>query len=202
MSSETADFGEFLRRIRAGDAAAAAALVRQYEPVVRLEVKMRMTDPRLRRVLDSMDLCQSVMASFFVRAAAGQYELGDPKDLVRLLVGMARNKVAFQARRQHAQRRDQRREQAVDPDLFDPAAAGPTPSQVVCGEDLLREFRNRLTGEEREIADRRARDEGWEEIAAALGGTGQARRKQLERAVARVSAELGLDEGDATAAED
>src|SRR5689334_10840505 len=120
MTAEVS-FDDLLRRVRAGDADAAANLVRQYEPVVRLEVKMRLTDTRLRRVVDSMDLCQSVMASFFVRAAAGQYELGSPKDLVRLLVGIARNKVAFQARKLHAARRDQRRERAVDPDVFDPA---------------------------------------------------------------------------------
>jgi DNA-directed RNA polymerase specialized sigma24 family protein len=197
--AESASFDELLQRIRAGDGSAAADLVRQYEPVIRLEVKMRMTDPRLRRVLDSMDICQSVLASFFVRAAAGQYELNEPKDLVRLLVGIARNKVAFQARKQHAQRRDQRREQAVDPDLFDPADPAPSPSEVVCGEELLREFRQRLSGEEREVAERRARGDGWDEIAAALGGTGQGRRKQLERAIARVSQELGLEEADEAA---
>jgi RNA polymerase sigma-70 factor (ECF subfamily) len=192
--ADDAAFVDLLRRIRAGDARAAADLVRQYESVVRLEVKMRMTDPRLRRLFDSMDLCQSVMASFFVRAAAGQYELAEPKDLVRLLVGMARNKVAFQARKQHARRRDQRREQPVDPEHFDPADTGPTPSQIVCGEDLLRAFRQRLSAEEQDLAERRARGEGWEEIAAALGGTGQGRRKQLERAITRVSRELGLEE--------
>lgn len=73
------------------------------------------------------------------------------------------------------------------------ADAGPTPSQIACGAELLREFRKRLNDEERELADRRAHGEGWNEIAAAMGGTGQARRKQLERAVARVSRELGLE---------
>jgi hypothetical protein len=34
----------------------------------------------------------------------------------------------------------------------------------------------------------------WEEVAAALGGTAEARRKQLARAVDRVVGEMGLDE--------
>jgi hypothetical protein len=32
------------------------------------------------------DICQSVMASFFVRAAAGQFNLERPDELIRLLV--------------------------------------------------------------------------------------------------------------------
>src|SRR5262245_25272966 len=36
-------FAEFLNRIRAGDESAAAELVRQYEPLLRREVRMRLT---------------------------------------------------------------------------------------------------------------------------------------------------------------
>ena len=68
--------------------------------------RVRLTDPRLRRVLDSMDVCQSVLASFFVRAAAGQYDLDDPSQLIALLVRMAQNKLAGQARFHHRERRD------------------------------------------------------------------------------------------------
>jgi RNA polymerase sigma-70 factor (ECF subfamily) len=189
-------FNDFIRRIRAGDAEAARQLIKQYEPVVRLEVRMRLGDPRLGRVLDSMDICQSVMASFFVRAAGGQYDLHQPQDLVKLLVVMARNKVAFQARKQRAQRRDVRRTEAVSAEAFEAAAAGPSPSQVVAGKELLEQFRLRLTAEERQIADRRALGKEWAEIATELGGTAQGRRKQLERAIARVSQQLGLEEDD------
>jgi RNA polymerase sigma factor (sigma-70 family) len=189
-------FIDFIRRIRTGDAEAARQLIQQYEPVVRLEVRMRLSDPRLGRVLDSMDICQSVMASFFVRAAGGQYDLDQPQDLVKLLVVMARNKVAFQARKQRAQRRDVRRTEAVTPEEFEAAAAGPSPSQVVAGKELLEQFQKRLSEEERQLADRRALGQGWAEIAAELGGTAQGRRKQLERAIARVSQQLGLEEGD------
>jgi RNA polymerase sigma-70 factor (ECF subfamily) len=185
-------FDGFLARIRAGDARAAEELIRQYERAVRMEVRMRLTDPRMGRVLDSMDVCQSVMASFFVRAAAGQYDLNGPQDLIKLLVVMARNKVATAARKQRRQARDQRRVQALDAEEIDPAAVGPTPSQAVAGKELLDRFRQLLSVEERDLADRRALGQGWAEIAAALGGTPQSRRKQLERAVARVSEQLGI----------
>src|SRR5215813_13431984 len=92
---DPADYTTFVRRVRAGDQDAAAELVRRYEPEIRLMVRtwLRLRDPRLRRVFDSMDVCQSVLASFFVRAAVGEYDLDQPQQLVRLLVGMARNKL-------------------------------------------------------------------------------------------------------------
>ena len=186
-------FADFLQRIRAGDEQAAAELVRRYESAVRVEVRMRLADSRLRRVLDSMDLCQSVLASFFVRVAAGQYDLERPEQLVRLLVTIARNKVAYQARRQQAQRRDQRRDVAVDRAGWEPAGAEPSPSRVVSGRELLAELRRRLTPEELRVADLRAEGRQWAEIAAALGGTAQARRRQLARALDRVAAQVDLE---------
>ena len=48
---------------------------------------------RLRRVLDSVDVCQSVLANFFVRVAAGQFDLDQPEQLLRLLATMARNRI-------------------------------------------------------------------------------------------------------------
>ncbi len=190
---EGGDFGEFLGRIRGGDEQAAAELVRRYEAAVRLEVRMRLGDPRLRRVLDSMDVCQSVLASFFVRAAVGEYDLERPEQLVRLLVTIARNKVAYQARRMGAGLRDHRRDVALDAGGGDVAARGPSPSRVACGREQLAEVRRRLSDEERRLADLRAEGREWAEVATAMGGTAQARRKQLARALDRVVAEMGLD---------
>ena len=73
MSEESA-FRDLIRRVRAGDEDAAKEIVRIYEPAIRREARVRLVDPRLRRLFDSMDICQSVFASFFVRAAMGQYE--------------------------------------------------------------------------------------------------------------------------------
>ena len=193
MPNETS-FADFIRRIRAGDAQAAAELVQRYESVIRVEVRHRLSDPRLRRLFDSGDISQSVLASFFVRAASGQYDLEQPAQLVKLLVGMTRNKLAFQARKQRAMRRDNRRIQTLDLETCDVAASDASPSQVVAGQELLENFRQRLSPEERQLADLRTQGRDWADIAAVLGGTAQARRKQLARAVERVAKELGLDE--------
>jgi len=195
--SDADSFSSFLRRVRAGDAEAAAELVRRYEPLVRRAVRLQLEDRRLRRLFDSSDVCQSVLASFFARAAVGQYDLDGPEQLVKLLVTMTKNKVASEARKQTRQRRDQRRVAGGDEALATVAGRGPTPSRHLAGRELLARFREQLTEEERQVADLRAEGLGWDEVAARLGGTAQARRMQLSRATARVARDLGLDDDDA-----
>ena len=56
--------------------------------------------------------------------------------------------------------------------------------------ELLEKFRRRLSEEEWELVDLRAQGYEWPEIAARLGGTAQARRKQFTRAVDRVGQQL------------
>jgi len=194
MSEEEA-FRELIRKVRSGDQQAATDLVRQYEPEIRRAVRLRLTDPRLNRVLDSMDICQSVMANFFVRVHAGQFELDRPEQLLRLLVTMARNRLLDQARRQQAGRRDARRvDAAAEEGLANVADSGVgTPSQIVSHAELLQRVRSQLTEEERQIADRRALSQDWAEIAKELGSTPDAVRKKLGRALDRVTRRLGLD---------
>src|SRR5947209_15971796 len=97
-------FHDLIGRVRSGDQDAATVLVRQYEATVRRVIRFRLTDARLRSAFDSTDICQSVLASFFVRAAAGQFDLSRPEHLVKLLATMARNKLAGRARREQAGR--------------------------------------------------------------------------------------------------
>jgi RNA polymerase sigma-70 factor (ECF subfamily) len=196
--SDQNPFTDFVGRIRAGDEQAALELVRRYEPLIRREVRLSLEDRRLARLFDSMDVCQSVLKSFFVRTAAGEYDLDTPEQLQRLLVAMARNKLASAASRQRRQRRDHRRVAAGGAEQLDTvAAAAPTPSEVAAGRELLERFRRALGDEERQLADLRGQGLAWADIAARLGGTAQARRMQLARAVERAARELGLDEDDA-----
>jgi RNA polymerase sigma-70 factor (ECF subfamily) len=188
------DFAAFIARIRAGDEEAAAELVRRYEPLIRREVRVRLSDARLGRLLESADVCQSVLASFFVRAASGQYDLEEPGQLQRLLLGMARNKLAFAARRHRYQCRDERRLADTPVEEVNPAGEDPTPSRIAEARELLAQVRQRLGEPERRIAERRAQGWHWAEIAAELGGTADALRMQLTRALDRVTAQLGLEE--------
>lgn len=195
VPDDAQEFAGFMDRIRRGDAAAAEELVRRYEPLIRREVRFQLRDRRLRRHFDSMDVCQSVMASFFIRAAAGQYDLRNRGQLVSLLVEMAQHKLASAARRQYRQRRDVRRLSRIAGDAAGRAAAeAPEPGDLVADAELLQRFRQCLSAEERQLADWRSNGVPWAEIAVRLGGTPDARRLQLLRAIDRATRELGLDD--------
>jgi RNA polymerase sigma-70 factor (ECF subfamily) len=188
------DFATFLARIRAGDEQAATELVERYEAAIRREIRLRLTDPSVYRVVDDQDICQSVLASFFVRAALGEYDLHDPAHLRGLLLAMARKKLAHAARRQRAQKRGGGQKASPLADDMPLAGAGPTPSRLAAGRELLQEVRRRLSDEERQVADLHAQGYDWAAVAQQLGGTPDGRRMQLTRALDRVSRELGLDD--------
>ena len=186
-------FDELIQRVVGGDEEAAARLVQDFEPVIRRVLRARLRGSRARCEFDSMDICQSVLAIFFVRVAAGQYDLREPDDLIKLLLTMTRNKVAEKMRRQHRLRRDSRR--TVDGvEELGLAGRDPSPSSMVAGKELLEEARRRLNKEERLLVELRGLGHSWEEVAASLGGTSGARRNQLARALDRVAQELRLDE--------
>ncbi len=191
------EFADLIRRVRDRDPDAAQELVRRYESAIRRIVRIRLRDANLRRLLDSTDICQSVLASFFIRTALGQYEVDSPESLLNLLAAIARNKLANQANRLKARRRDIRRDAAggdAAPQVPDDAS---DPSEQASARELLDKVRNRLNPDERYLAEQRALGRGWQELADESGGTDVALRKKLTRALNRVMAELGLgDDGD------
>ncbi len=193
--ADDSSFHDLIRRVRAGDQQAAEELVARYEPAIRRTVRARLRDAQLRRLLDSTDICQSVLGSFFVRAALGRYELERPQDLLQLLTSMAHHKLTNQVHKQRAARRDHRRLDAGPVEEHAVAAAGATPSQHAALQELLHEARQRLTPEEHAIQELREQGLDWAAVAARLGGRPEALRKKLERAVERVTQQLGLETG-------
>ena len=188
-------FSELFAEVKLGDAAAAEELVRMYEPEIRRVVRVRLTDSRLRQLVDSVDICQSVLAGFFVRTAAGQYDLQTPEELLRLLVTMAKNRIVDLARYGQAARRDGRRNVSVDNEdsPVELKASGPGPESIIVNRELVDTVRGRLSDEERRIMQMRSDGQNWDEIAAAFGEKTNAVRMRLTRAIDRVSEELGLE---------
>jgi len=191
--SEAQTFRELIQRVRGGDDEAATEMVRRYEATIRMAIRVRLDQSDLRRLLDSMDICQSVLANFFVRAASGQFELDTPEQLIKLLVTMARNKLINHAKQQGAARRDYRRREGR-PEDRDVADSSPSPSQVASYRELLQEVRSRLNEDERRLADFRGQGHSWAEIAAELDENADALRFRLDRALDRVAQELCLDD--------
>ena len=194
--SDMVKFLELWEGVKTGDSLAAAELVRQFEPLIRHEIRLRMTDPRLARQYDSADICQSVLASLFTRAACGQFDLSGPDDLICLLLTMARNKVASKARRLRARPADGLVDEGVDIRELASASERDDPGRIALGRDLVEQVRSRLGPEERRIVELRGEAATWDDVAATLGGTAEGRRKQLARALGRASRALGLDDED------
>ena len=188
---------DLLAQVRGGDAAAAEELVRTYEPELRRAIRVRLTDARLRRLVDSIDICQSVLAGFFVRTAAGQYDIQTPEELLKLLVTMARNRVIDWARRTQADRRDGRRDVSIEQDNGEQmqfASNQPGPVSVLVSRELLEQVRSRLAPEELKLMEQRAEGLNWNEIAGTTGDQANAVRMKLTRALDRVAEELGLEQ--------
>jgi RNA polymerase sigma-70 factor (ECF subfamily) len=183
-------FEALLERLRSGEQAAAATIVATYEPALMRMIRVRMVDQRLRKLHGDSDIFQSVMGSFFVRMALGQYELRDAEDVMRLLAVMVRNKVADKARR-----KDVVRESApVDDDRAGlvPSPEAP-PNKVVELRQLAEAARARLGPELMQLVTLREDGLDWNAIAARVGGNADALRKRLARAVDDVAVSLGVD---------
>ncbi|TWU30445.1 RNA polymerase sigma factor [Bythopirellula polymerisocia] len=186
-------FGELLVRVRSGDQDAAAQLVHIYEPTIRRIVRLRLANAPLTALLESTDICQSVLASFFVRMNLGQYSLDTPEQLVKLLATMARSKLAGQFRREQAQRRDRRRTSLI-PDDRQLVGSGVTPSREVAAREILENVHRGLSPEERVLVDMRQQGHDWASVANEIGGSPDALRMKLTRAIDRVAQELGIED--------
>lgn len=188
------EFANLVCRVRSGDAAAAEEIVRDFESAVRVAVRTRLLDSALRRQFDSMDICQSVLASFFVRVAAGQYDLRHPAQLVALLTKMAHNKLAWHARHSSQQRRDIHRAPHTADTTLGIASCAAGPVRQTLGRELLEQVWQHMDVELRQMASLRLNGKGWAEIAATIGGTSESRRKQYQRGLDRIARLVGIED--------
>jgi RNA polymerase sigma factor (sigma-70 family) len=172
-------------------------LVERYGPAVRREIRFRLRDSRLYRVVGESDLFQSAVSRFFWGLQLGKFNASSPEELVRLLRKIAERRVCDAIRFWRAQRRDLRREADLgEVEETQLAAADPTPSRTIAEQDLIATALARLPEEARQVIHWRQEGLGWEQIAQRLPGamTPEAVRKQYERSLARVGAELGLED--------
>ena len=183
------EFSDLMRKIRAGDHDAARQLVESYEPEIRRAARLRMTDPQLRRLVDSIDICQSVFGRFFKSASDGALEMQKPEQLLALLTTMTRNRVIDEHRRNTSQKRfaDPSAIQLDTNELLD-ERKGPRTATVE--KELLSEVRSRLRPDELVVADLRNAGHSWEEISAELKESAEGLRKRLDRAIIRVRNEM------------
>src|SRR5271166_3309857 len=183
----TSDFQHLMERVGNNDETAITELVARYEPEIRVMVRswLRPWELRLRKVFDSADICQSVLAWFFLKDAANRYDLSSPENLCKLFRVMVRNRVFYHVR----QCKNEKRSQSIVDELQSPDVP---PDQILAEKDMREAIVRRLTPEEADLAQRRLNGASWEDICSAVGGTPDARRMQLSRATKRLASELSL----------
>lgn len=190
-------FNVLLDRLRDGDEDAARALIDEFGDAVRREIRFRLRDSRLHRVVGDSDVFQSVVLRFLWGLRLGKFDVTIPEQMRGLLRKIAERRVSRAARFWGAQRRDVKRTGDVTA-VSDTAliAADPTPRRAVSEQEVIAESLARLPVQARQMFQWRQDELGWAEIAARLGGTGTAEsvRKQYERALAKVAGELGLED--------
>jgi RNA polymerase sigma factor (sigma-70 family) len=190
LMREVSDFPDLIRQARAGNEAAAAELVRRFEPFIQRLIRVRMLHradyQRLRRDVGLSDVCQSVLKSLFLGLREDRYRLDQPGDLERLLQVMIRFNVATKARRCSVRLRQLVDETAEEGWLDD----APTPDKAVADRDLIEAIQEQFSQEELELLTMRLDDMSWSEIGEKLGCSANAARVRLSRAVARVKGRM------------
>ena len=180
------DFRDLTDRVRAGDQDAAAELTRMLEPFILRYVRFAMRKRRkydaIRARLGASDVCQSVLASLFVRLREGRFELTCRAQVERLLRVMSRFKLGAEGRRLSVILREVIGE-GSPPDQAD---SGPGPEKAVDDKDLAEIVIKHLADDDLDILQRRLDGDTWLAIAADLGVNADALRKRLARAIQRV----------------
>jgi len=185
---------ELLPRIQDGDQDAAAEFYRVYKPQLQRQTRayLRAVGLPLRRLSDSSDICQIVLADFLVGSAIGRYDIGNSEELQKLLARIASRRVIDLARKPEFRK-------PVVPvggggaEGVDVADRGSSPASQIAVHELIEKADQLRTEDERLIAELRKDGLAWEEIGRRLGKGPEAVRKAHERATRRVMLALGLE---------
>jgi RNA polymerase sigma-70 factor (ECF subfamily) len=184
------DFLELIDRAAAGDEMAVQTLYETYLPQVRRYVRHHLTDRSMRRMMDSVDVCQSIFGDLFVRMALGLIHVRSPEQMHGLLATMARNRLINHNEKQRASRRDVRRLHPEPVDDLPVRGRDQTASEIVAARELLDQVQQRLTPEERRICEQRVEGASWDQIGEKAGCSGDAARKKYSRTLERLIGEL------------
>ena len=187
-------FLDLLKGVRLGDEDASRELVCLYESEVRRFIRYRLHSPRLRRFLDSVDVCQSVFAKFFARISQGEFDLQDPKQLKQLLLKMANNRLLDHYRKMVSKRRGGGASNVTGQSVDWVADESASPTDELENRELVDLVRGRLSTDEQLLLDQWMQGEDWLAIATRVGASPEAVRKRFTRAVNRAAGELGWED--------
>ncbi|MFN0017198.1 MAG: RNA polymerase sigma factor [Pirellulaceae bacterium] len=182
-------FTKLFARVRAGEQDAMTKLHDDYGEQIQRIVGLKMARFGMRHQLESLDICQSVWNTFFVRTALGAVELETPAKLVALLAEMAKNRCLHHKRKANTAKRYG---QMVNIDDVDAVGPDQTPSQIAIAREMCEKAASLLSNEERQLVEQRKEGRTWEEVAANQQANGDTLRMHHRRVVERIEKELDL----------
>jgi len=182
---------ELMRRYKAGDESAQQELLEQMETQLRGLVRLLM-GKQIRTERESIDVCQSLMLAFHMRAAEGKLEIDSEEALRAYLRGMIRNKMANLSDRIKTAKRGggaqpvslERARPGDDEEMpaLQVPAHDPSASMVARTAELRRQLEAVLSPDELAILEGRLAGRTNQEIADETGKTADAVRMTWNRA--------------------
>ena len=194
MDLKPNQFQHLLRLVRSGNPNAISKFLAEYEPFVRRAMRFRLARASLQSAADSVDVCQSVFGSLFIRLVAGEYELATEEDLNKLLYSIANNKFLALQRRELAKRRDRRLTVSLDTRVEIADKRQVTPERSLSLVELMTKFESNLEPDEWQLYQLRKQGQSWHSIATQVDEDPIVLRKRLSRAVRRVALALRIED--------
>jgi DNA-directed RNA polymerase specialized sigma24 family protein len=182
-----AEVQEFFDRLRSGDQDEVERLLRRLEPSLRRVIRMRLVDDRLRRVVDTSDVFQSLMKDFLSQ----QRRDGSPREISAGLYAYLAAAVHHKVR---TRERKERRKVPLSAESLDVAATQPAVDRQIENREFVETVRNKLDDDLRRLFDLNSEGFTWKEIAERVGGNPDALRMKLRRQLANILIELEPEE--------
>jgi RNA polymerase sigma-70 factor (ECF subfamily) len=170
-----------LRRFNLGSQDAATQLYLRYAQRLRGLVAAECSRD-LARLVDVEDIVQSVFGSFFRRARYGLYDVPPGKELWRLLLVIALNKIRAKGAFHRAAKRDIRRTTGGQEGEQRLGASGSTAAEYAFLELTIDDALQRLPPEHRTMTELRIKGYGVTEIARRMGRAKRTAERILQEA--------------------
>jgi RNA polymerase sigma factor (sigma-70 family) len=183
----TPELQDFLAVLGSGDRQAVEQLLGRLNPFLHKVIHLRLKHGRLRRVMDTTDIFQSLVKDFLSRKEHGHSAKAASGGLCAWLVAAVHYKILTKMRKE-------RRHAGSLPDDWDEVSSEPSPAQEMEDRDLGRAVRARLSAENRLLYDLKAQELTWTEIAQQVGGNADALRMRLSRAIVKILRDMRYEE--------
>lgn len=186
-TSSDLEWGNLFSAIADGCDEAASELVQRFETQIRLEARSRLASaPMTRRLIDSMDITQSVYLRFIHGLRAQTIQQRDERQMVALLRTICRNKVKEKIRFHSAQQRDLRRDRSLEA-AEETASQSSDETEAIDSRDWIASLRKTYRESDLQIANLRSNGLSWPEVSERMGLPADACRMRLERLRQRAS---------------